>query len=191
MTYPGQIYDGKRRLHRTKLDFHVGWERQPTIRFSTDPGRDNRRTDLNGSSLYRQSVMGCPDCEPLLIYVIYTCIPVSHGSKRLQNHLRQTLSNKNQVKSFSLSVTFHPTISMSLSDIHRVTLSRFEVFLSHVCDLSDLSLVYITFTIISSSSSVTSSPPLPFDQQEIIQMITKNPLQLLMLEVYGTSVCLL
>ena len=31
--------------------------------------------------------------------------------------------------------------------IHRLTLSRFEVFLSHVCDLSDLSLVYISLMI--------------------------------------------
>jgi hypothetical protein len=44
-------------------------------------------------------------------------------------------------------VTFHPTISMILSYIHRLTLSCFEVFLSHVCDLTDLSLVYITLII--------------------------------------------
>ncbi len=66
-------------------------KRQPTNRCSTDPGSVNRRTDLNGSRLY-------------------------HGSKLLPTKPRprsHNLSNKNQVK--SLSVTVHPTMSMSLS----------------------------------------------------------------------------
>ena len=44
-----------------------------------------------------------------------TCLKVQQRLKKNVEQVQQTLCNKNQVKSFSLSVTFHPTSSISLS----------------------------------------------------------------------------
>jgi hypothetical protein len=82
-------------------------------------GKGNRRTDVQRfwGQTTDERISTDLDCIPILLtHTIHTCISVSHGLKLLPTKLRprsRNLSKKNQVK--SLSVTVHPTISMSLS----------------------------------------------------------------------------
>ena len=139
------------------LGVHVGWEKttdEPMFNGSgeSQPMNGSQRILTVSKIVYGVSRLWTT-FDLWYLHMSFThvsqCLIVRNVYKKSKDHLQQFLSNKNQVTSFSfsLSVTFNPVISMSLSYIHRLTLSRFEVFLSHVCDLCDLSLVYNTLII--------------------------------------------
>ena len=133
--------------------------------------------------------MVCPTCEPLLTYYLihHVYLSVSRFNNvyyKNVDQVQQTLSNKNQVRSFSfsLSTTFHPDNFMSLSCKSTHSPSDVSKSSSVTTVTSQISLS----SVVSSSSSLSYSAP-DSSSRRILVFITNERLKAKTMDLNLTS----